>query len=653
MKETPYGYGGHILRVGLTCLDISTEPTAKYAPRFLGGRGINQWILLKEIKPWVTPFEPASTVCFGAGALTGTLVPGAARINIDSKNPFTGGIASASAGGWFASALKFSGYDHIVVYGKAHRPVYLLIDDDKVSLRSAEEMWGSTVSETERQIKQDLGQEDVQVLCIGPAGENMVRPACVVVNGARIAGRCGLGAVIGSKNLKAIAVRASGGIRIKHPDAFMSLVKKVSRRLKKSPEHQIRKNMGTLFVTPKFNDLSSVPYKNFEDDCLPEGFYDKISHEVFNEIHQKDTYACNACPTPCGHTYCVDRGPYAGTVCRKIEANTVWNFGGKLAVDEPAAILKAQELCCQLGLDIDATSGVIAWAIDSYQNGLISKQETDGLDLNWGDHGVIIKLIEKIAYRQGFGNVLAEGSMRASGIIGRGSDKYAFHLKGQDNIEAIRSMKGWALGVGVSPRGGAHTRGAPVTEARRYSEHESDELFGVKTAGKAETYEGKARIVTHIEKICALLDSLGVCLFTGNWASPLGVNPQELARFFYLATGIRLSEQEMIKTGERIHNLEKMFNVVHAGFTREDDYPPRRFMEEPVKSGPLKGELLERKNWDRMLDEYYGLNGWDRRSGWPTQRKLKELGLQECVEMLQRAKKSLEAKREKLCPSGQ
>ena len=649
MKRSTYGYGGHILRIGLTCSDISTESTEKYASRFLGGRGINQWILLKEMKPWVTPFEPASTLCFGAGALAGTLVPGAARINIDGKNPFTGGIASASAGGWFASALKFAGYDHIVVQGKANRPVYLWIDDDKVSLRSATRMWGSSVSETEKQIKEDLGREDVQVLCIGPAGENMVRPACVVVDGARVAGRCGLGAVMGSKSLKAIAVRASGGIRIKHPEEFISLVKKVSRRLKKSPEHQMREKMGTLFVTPKFNDLSAVPYRNFEDDCLPEGFYEKISHEVFYDSHQVDTYACSACPTPCGHTYFVDRGPYAGTVCRKIEANTVWNFGGKLAVDEPAAILKAQELCCQLGLDIDATSGVIAWAIDSYQNGLISNQETDGLDLNWGDHGVIIKLIEKTAYRQGFGNILAEGSLRASEIIGKGSEKYAFHIKGQDNIEAIRSMKGWALGICVSPRGGAHTRGAPVTEARKYTEQESEKLFGVKTAGKAETYEGKAKIVTRIEKICALLDSLGVCLFTGNWASPQGVNTRELATFFYLATGIKLSEEEMIKTGERIHNVEKMFNVYHAGFTRQDDYPPKRFMEEPVKSGPSKGALLERKDWDSMLDEYYGLNGWDKQSGWPTQGKLEDLNLEECIEMLQTAEKNLETKRKRLC----
>jgi aldehyde:ferredoxin oxidoreductase len=407
--------------------------------------------------------------------------------------------------------------------------------------------------------------------------------------------------------------------------------------------------MGTLFVTPKFNDLSAVPYKNFQDDFLPEESYNKISHEVFHSIHQVDTYGCSACPTPCGHTYYVDRGPYAGTVCQKIEANTVWNFGGKLAIDDPAAILKAQEQCCQLGLDIDATSSVIAWAIDCYQNGVINKEDTDGLDLDWGDHGVINKLIESIAYRRGFGHILAEGSLRASQMIDKGSEKYVFHVKGQDNIEAIRSMKGWALGVGVSPRGGAHTRGSPVTEARKYSEQDSAKLFGVKTAGQAQTYEGKAQIVTQIERICALLDSFGVCLFTGSWASPLGVSTSELAKFYYFTTGIKYSEKDMMKTGERIHNVEKMFNVFHAGFTRQDDYPPQRFMEEPVKSGPLKGEILNKEGWERMLDEYYTLNGWDKRSSWPTQKKLKELSLDECIDMLQTAKQNLDATRQKVC----
>jgi aldehyde:ferredoxin oxidoreductase len=321
-----------------------------------------------------------------------------------------------------------------------------------------------------------------------------------------------------------------------------------------------------------------------------------------------------------------------------VEANCVWDFGGKLAVDDAAAILKAQEECCQLGLDIDNTSSVIAWAIDCFQNGILSTEDTGGLVLNWGDHGVMMELLGHIAHRKGFGNLLAEGSLRASQIVGKGSDRYVFHLKGQDLVEGIRSMKGWALGVVASARGGAHTRGAPATESRRYGSKESQRLFGIETAGESQVYSGKPRIVTHFETVHALLNSLGVCFFTGNWTSPDGITPRELADFYSLATGIDMSENAMMTAGERVHNVEKMFNVCHAGFTRKDDYPPERLMAEPIKSGPLRGELLKKKDWDEMLDEYYRLHKWDPLTSWPTKERLAALELEECVQRLELAK---------------
>ena len=638
MTMTTYGYAGSILRVDLTTPRISTEPTEKYIPKFLGGRGINQQILFEELKTWVTPFDPSNMICFGAGALVGTLVPGAARLNIDSKNALTPGIGSGSSGGWFASELKFAGYDNVVIQGKAGEPVYLWIEDDNVALKRAKEIWGNSTRVTEEMIKQDLGENDIQILCVGPAGENKARPACIIVSGSRAVGRCGLGAIMGSKNLKAIAVKGTNGIAIKKPDEFLSLAGTVSKRLMALEGAKARKNFGTLVASPLYNDLSALAYKNYEDDHIPEESFHKVSHEVFCNTYQVDTYACSACPTACGHVYAINQGPYSGTKCLKAEANAVWNFGGKVALDDAAAILKAQEECCQLGLDIDNTSSVIAWAIDCFQNGIISKENTDGLQLNWGNHEAVLKMIKKIAYREGFGNVLAEGSLRASGIIGKGSEKYTFHMKGQDLIEGIRSMKGWALGVVVSARGGAHTRGALATESRKYSEEESKRFFGVKTAGNAQIYNGKPKVVTYFEYVHALLDSLGVCFFTGNWTTPDGINPDELAQFYSLATGIKISENELMKTGERIHNLEKMFNVYHAGFTRKHDYPPKRLMKEPVKSGPLKGELLKREDWEQMLDEYYELHGWDKKTSWPTEEKLEELGLDECRKRLEQVK---------------
>ena len=644
MIRSHNGYAGNILRVDLTSAEFCTEPTEHYTPRFLGGRGINQWILFKEVRPWVTPFEPANILCFGAGALVGTPVPGAARLNVDSKNAFTSGIGSGNCGGWFAAELKFAGYDTIVVHGKAREPVYVWIEDDKISLRPAKALWGKTSSETAEMIKQDVGHEDIQVLCIGPAGENMARPACIVVSGARAVGRCGLGAVMGSKNLKAIAVKGTGAIGVKDPEGLMTLVDVVSQRLRGLKGAKARREYGTLVASRSYNELSALCYKNYQDDYIPEESFAKISHEVFHTTYEIDRYACMACPTPCGHVYLIDSGPYSGTQCHKAEANAVWDFGGKLAVDNAAAILKAQEECCQLGLDIDNTAGVIAWAIDCFQNGILSKKDTDGLELTWGNHGVIIELLKKIAYREGFGNLLAEGSLRASQIVEKGSEKYSFHMKGQDLVEGIRSMKGWALGVVSSARGGAHTRGAPATESRKYSLEESQRLFGIKTAGDAPTYTGKPKIVCYFEYVHSLLDSLGVCFFTGNWTSPEGITPRELAQFYSFATGIKTSEDELMRTGERIHNVEKMFNVYHAGYTRNDDYPPKRLMEEPVKSGPLKGELLDREDWDRMLDTYYSLHGWSQRTGWPTREKLQELDLPECIERLEQTNQMYQPK---------
>ena len=621
------GYAGKILRIDLTTSKFSAESTEKYASKFLGGRGINQKILLEELKPEVTPFEPANMICFGAGALVGTPVPGAARLSIDSKNVFTNGIGSANAGGGFAVELKFAGYDHLIIQGKAREPVYLWIEDDKISFRPAKEIWGRRTSETEKMIQDDLGQKEIQVLCIGPAGKNITKSACIIVSGSRIAARCGLGAIMGSKNLKAIAVKGREGIEVNKSAEFMALVKTISQRLQQLKPAQTRSKYGTLVVSSFFNDLSALCYKNFQDDHIPEESLSKISHETFHHLYETDRYACTSCPVPCGHVYFIRQGPYSGTGCFKVEGNSVWNFGGKLAMEDSAAILKAQEECCQLGLDIDNASGAIAWAIDCFQNGILSQKDTDGLTLNWGDHKVILELLRKMAFRDGFGNILAEGSWRASRMIGRGSERYSFHLKGQDLIEGIRSLKGWALGVVVSARGGAHTRGAPTTEVRKYSPEESQQLFGIQTAGDPRSYAGKPQLVHYFENIHSLLDSLGICFFTGNWSTPDGINPQELAHLYSLATGIEVSESELLKIGERIHNVEKIFNVIHAGFTRKDDYPPEMFMKEPVKSGPLKGELLQRSEWDKMLDEYYDLHGWDRETSFPKRETLAEAGL--------------------------
>jgi len=629
-----HGYAGKILRADLDTLQVTTSSIEESCLNFLGGRGINQRILLKELAFGVSCFDPASIICFGAGGLVGTTTPGAARLSVDSRNAFTNGIGSGSAGGWFAAELKFAGYDNIVIRGRAKEPVFLFIEDTSAELRSASDLWGLTTSETIESIREDLGKEDVEVLCIGPAGENLARQGCIIVSGGRAVGRCGLGAVMGSKNLKAIVVRGTGGIDIKHPEEFLDLVERICHRLFSLEGVKGRKQFGTIVASPSYNDLSALPYRNYEDDHIPNERLERISHEVFHESYEIGRYACTACPAPCGHKYYVKDKKNAESYCQKVEANSVWNFGGRLAINDVGEILKLQEECCQLGLDIDNTSGVVAWAIDCFLNEVVSLEETGGLNLEWGDSAAILSLMRRIAYRDGFGNLLAEGSARASKIVGKEAERYAFHIKGQDLIEGIRSMKGWALGVVVSARGGTHTRGALATESRRFSPKDCEAIFGSTTASDPLAYEGKTKAVAYYEYVHAILDSLGICFFTSNWTDPKGMNPDEIANLYSFATGSKISVEELMMAGERIHNQEKMFNVAHAGFSRRNDYPPQRLMEEPIKSGPLKGQMLKKGKWEEVLDEYYTLHGWDLSTGWPKMEKLEELGLHDYIHFL-------------------
>ncbi|RLE08997.1 aldehyde ferredoxin oxidoreductase [Candidatus Aerophobetes bacterium] len=622
-----YSLGGKILRINLTTQEISTEQTVKYTEEFLGGRGINQGILLKELRPEISPFDPANKLAFGVGTLVGTGAPGANRLSIDSKNVFTGGIGSSNCCGRFAAELKFAGYDHLIVEGKAEKPVYLWINNNQVEIKDASHLWGNTTWETENMIREEIGDKDIQILSIGPAGENLVRFACIIVNPSRAAGKCGLGAIMGSKNLKAVVVKGRNSIEVAEYKRFIQITRKLSEKIKKSENTTLLRKYGTLVSMFRWNECSSSPVKNFQDGYMDPKKMEKISYEVFCNTYKEGDYEFG-CPIGCAHSYRVKSGPYAGVYSKKLETNCIWDFATTFDIDYAPAIIKIQSLCSQYGMDIDGASCAIAWAFECYQRKIITDKDTEGLELKWGDYKVIIKLLKKIAYREGFGNILAEGSKRASEMIGRGSEKYSINVKGQDLREAIRVLKGWALGNVVSARGGAHTRGAPLTESRRISQEISKKLWGVPTAGDPTTYKGKATIVVYYERLHAMMDALGVCFFTSNWISPDLLGPADYAELFSAATGLEVTGEELMMIGERIHTVEKMFNVYHAGFTRKDDYPPKRLMEEPIKSGPFKGEYLEREKWDKMLDEYYELHNWDKKTGLPTKQTLQKMGLE-------------------------
>jgi aldehyde:ferredoxin oxidoreductase len=637
-EDSNFCFGGKILRVDLTSGRTWTEQTSKYIPEFLGGRGIDNWILYNEVKPWVTPLEPANRLLFGTGVLVGTLAPTAARHTVDAKSPMSGGIGSANSCGHLSAELKFAGYDHIVLQGRSRRPVYLWIDDNHVELMDASHIWGKTTYETDDIIKQELGNDDIQVACIGPAGENLVRSACVMTNRARAAGRCGLGAVMGSKNLKAIAVRGTGSIEVAHPERFMERVNKAWEKVRVSEAATIRRRWGTYRTPELFNERGHLSARYFQDDYVSPEIIEKVAPEIFKRGYEVRRLGYSACPIGCSHFYKVMDGPYAGLTCEGFEVNDLLNFVARFEIDYPPAILKLHSLCSEYGLDQDNASGVIGWAFECYQRGIITDADTDGLMLEWGDHRAVAELLRKVAYREGIGDLLAEGSKRASEIVGGGSQEFAIHVKGQDSIESMRgSGRGWALGCVVSTRGGTHTRGANLIESMNVPSEISQRIWGIPKIDGPLSYEHKAKLVVYYEKLQAILDSLGVCMFCSNWAGLDLLDPDDLAELYSAATGTMISGEELMVVGERIHNVEKAFNVIHAGFTRGDDQPPRRFMEEPIKSGPMRGEKLTQEAWDKMLNEYYELHGWDTATGWQSRKCLEDLGLKGVADDLGKA----------------
>jgi aldehyde:ferredoxin oxidoreductase len=547
----------------------------------------------------------------------------------------TGGVGSANSCGHFAPELKFAGYDHIVFQGRSRRPVYLWINDDQVEILDASHIWGRTTWQTDDLIKEDLGNEEIQIACIGPAGENLVRSACIITNRARSASRCGLGAVMGSKNLKAVAVRGSDSIEVAYPERFMEAVDKAWEKLKASGAANKELNPH------RFNKAGIMPVRNFQDAYMSPDKLDKLMPQVYEENCEIRRLGYFACPIHCSRLYKVRGGQYAGLVSEGLHANDLLNWVGRfdLDLDDPAVMIKLHALCNEYGLDQDNASCSIAWAFECYQRGIFTQKDTDGLKLEWGDYQVVAELLRKVAYREGLGDLLAEGSKRASQIVGKGSDGFAIHVKGQDSMEPMRTSKGWALGCGVSTRGGTHTRGAAFIEMTGDIPLEiCEKIWGVQVEGPL-SYENKAKLVVYYERLQAVLDSLGVCLFSSNYNGPDLLGPDDLAELYSAATGIEMDEDGLMRMGERIHNIEKAFNILHAGFSRRDDDPPQRLMDEPVESGPMKGERLDREKWDQMLDEYYELHGWDKETGWQTRKCLEDLDLQKVADHLEKVER--------------
>ena len=618
------GYAGKILRVDLTCGRLTFESTAKYADRFVGGRGINAWILFNELDVTVRPLDPENMVLFGVGPLVGTLSPFGSRISIDTKNAFTGGVGSANCGGHFGAEMKHAGFDTLVFTGRAEEPVYLWLHEGEAELRDAHKIWGNTTWDTEHAIREEQRDDEVRVIGIGPAGENLVKSACVISDRSKAAGGSGVGAILGSKNLKAIAARGTQSIAIAEPERFIKAVDAAREKIEQFPKAAKYRVDGYYGVESNYGspawEAGFRPVRNGQDEYWDPEKIKLVSGDAMKKYRTK-ILACSSCPVGCMPWMLVPDGPYS------IEGEGWWNnssnsFCTRVDCTNPEAAIKAHLRTNQLGLDGDNVSVVIAWAFECYERGLLTKKDTDGLELTWGNHDAVLSLINKIAYKEGIGELLADGVKVAAERLGKGSEDFALHIKGQDTVDGVRISKGWGFGVVTSPAAGRHLRGA--THSFIPAEFLS--------------YNGVPYSVYMQEQFKAIVDMTGTCLYNNgllSWETKAAPDSAKyIAELTSSLTGMELSPESFMRIGRQVNNLEKAFNVLHGGFGRKDDHPPKRYWEEPVKSGPYQGEHIDHETWERMLDEYYTMQGWDQETGLQKKSMLLELDLPEVIDKL-------------------
>ncbi|MDD4172044.1 MAG: aldehyde ferredoxin oxidoreductase family protein [Syntrophomonas sp.] len=596
-----YGWHGKILRVNLTEGTIRKEALKNEdMHNYIGARGLGTKIFCDEVDPQVDPLSPENKIIFMTGPLTGTLATSGGRYNVVTKGVLNGTIAASNSGGSFGPELKYAGYDGIIFEGQAKKPVYLWINNSKVELRSAEDLWGKTVPETTDMIK-DVIDDDAKVACIGPAGEKLVKFACIMNEYNRAAGRSGVGAVMGSKNLKAVVVRGTQGVKVADVSGFMNAINDARAKLKAHPVTGAGlAAYGTNVLVNILNEHGGLPVKNFSEAAVfPNA--EKISGEYQAEHNLVRNKGCFGCSIGCGRVT-KNKGKYKG-IGEGPEYEATWGYGSDLDVDDFEAICKANFLCNELGMDPITLSGTIACATEMLEKGLIPRNKSE---MTWGDADMMVELTRMTAYREGFGNELAEGSYRLAESYGH--PEFSMSVKKQE-LPAYdpRGQQGIGLNYATSNRGGCHVRGYMT----------SPEVLGIPVKADPDATEGKPELLKIFQDLTAVVDSAGLCLFT-----TFGIGLPEIAEQYRTATGIDISDEDLLKAGDRIWNLERLFNL-KAGFTKADDTLPPRLLNEPMKGGPHKGNVTR---LDMMLPQYYAGRGWDE-NGVPTEAKLAELGL--------------------------
>jgi aldehyde:ferredoxin oxidoreductase len=623
-----YSYAGKILRVDLATGKISTEPlTESLAKNYIGGIGLGIRLLYDNSTPGTDAYDPDNPIIYLTGPLSGTMGPtGGNSYAVVSKSPATGGIGNAEAHGFFGPDFKRAGYDAIIIKGKAPKLSYLWVDDDKVEIRNAEHLQYKTINETDHMIRDELGDFYIRVSAIGEAGEKLCRFAAIINDEFRAIGRAGMGGVMGSKNLKAVAVRGTHDVNVADLPGFMEFVKLIHERMK-GPATKKYKTLGTPENVLVLNSLSALATRNWTNATF-EGA-EKVSGEWLNEHYVKKIVGCATCGMRCDHIAVVPEGPYQGATSR-LEFECLWSMGPLCGIDRLDAIIEAMRIVNEYGMDGISIGVVVAFAMDCYEHGIITKEQTDGIDLRFGNAEALIAIIHKIGKREGWlGNALAEGVAKAAEIIGGDAYKYACHIKGLELPGYdLRTLKTAALGFSVSFRGACHLRNGAY----------SPDVKGKVNRFKIEA--GRGKMITDDSKMYNVIDSLIVCKFSrGTYYDGW----KDLANYYTLATGIPMTPEEMMQAGDRIENLARMFNIREGKGTREYDTLPWKIENVPVPDeGPAKGVCVNEEEFQIGLSDYYAVRGWTQ-NGIPTPAKLEELGLGDLIPLAEKAEKKANA----------
>ena len=631
------GYAGRVIRIDLTAGHVSVKELDEgFARQYIGGTGFAARILWDEVGPEVDPLSPENRLVVAVGPLTGTAFPPAGRYMMAAKSPLTGIWGESHAGGHFGPELKFAGYDMIVFQGRSPKPVYLLIDDDRVELKSAEHLWGKDTRETTHMLWEELGDKSFKIACIGQAGENLVRISAVISEMNRAAARTGIGAVWGSKRLKAIAVRGSGGVEVADPERFMQVVDEAIYLCTKgvwgeAAESSLGK-YGTPCLVEMLNAIGRLPTKNHWTGVFEEA--EKIGPEAMRKNYRIARASCFSCAIQCKYIAYIRDGPYAGTLVGGPEYESIFALGSNCMNSNLESVIYANLLCDLYGLDTISTGKVISWAMECYEHGLLTREDVDGLDLRWGNYEAMIELIHKIARREGFGDLLAEGAKRASEKVGRGTERFAIHVKGMEaSGQDPRAQKSVGCTYAISVRGADHLRslssleelGYPQVVIERFGEDKAEAIMD----RLSEQYKGL--LVKDMEDLYAVVDSLLLCKYGTMW--PPIYYFDHIAKLLPPLTGMEeYSSVEAVRlAAERICNLRRCFNL-REGITRKDETLPERFTKEPMPHGPAKGQVC---NLEPMLREYYQHRGWDYETGLPYRSTLVRLGLADVADQLE------------------